>query len=617
MLSLPNPPPLIYLAQTNNEVTTTGPELVTTLNPPCIFHRLPDELQIKILGYLVVKDLLKVTEVCHKWYTLVYEGSLWKTLDIAPFYKTIPSDQLLKLGLAAGKFLKIANFRGCSQLTSHMLRVLSEHCVNVESLYLKDCRKISTPSLACFLQNATSLTLLDLSGLECVKNSTLKVIGQSLPHLEKLNLSWCKNITGEGIQQLVYNGGKCHSIEILKLNGAGLMDEMTMGILASHLPKLRQLSLASCTTLTDAAFAHLLKSSQQQWTHLNISNCSRLNDRSLKQLALHGGNQLTHLELAGCHAFTDTGMTFLAARLHSLVYLDLEDLIQLTGITIKALANNQPNLKRLCLSNCSHIDDEAILHLVLNGVCRYLDHLELDGCTITDNCLDAIATYLVNQYQERQRKRQRYEDNRQSASLDLGSSADVIYAGALSMSTSSSSFMPSPSITVTTPTSINTRESMVMIVDGDGSSPALCNQDGYDNSRRNSNDSDDTIAGSEGYQYNKDDDNNDDNNNNIQPTRTMTMEVLDCGDISEAGVRSALTKAGPFLDIKSFYSWRDGQWYDDNTNSAPRSHSETRRQRQHHHQHQQYPSAVRHRNGGRHNRHLTAGQSHSSGCVIL
>jgi hypothetical protein len=52
-----------------------------------------------------------VLQVCHKWYALVYEGSLWKTLDISPFYKTIPSDHLLKLGLAAGNFLKIANFR--------------------------------------------------------------------------------------------------------------------------------------------------------------------------------------------------------------------------------------------------------------------------------------------------------------------------------------------------------------------------------------------------------------------------------------------------------------------------------------------------------------------------
>ncbi|SAM01828.1 hypothetical protein [Absidia glauca] len=552
MLTLPNQPSLPYLTITNTKTATTLLDLTTvdTLPLSCAFHRIPDELQIKILAYLTVQDLLKVTEVCHKWYALVYEGSLWKTLDISPFYKTIPSDHLLKLGLAAGNFLKIANFRGCHQLTSQMLRVLSEHCVNVESLYLKDCRKISTPSLACFLQRATSLTLLDLSGLECVKNSTLKIIGQSLPYLEKLNLSWCKNITGEGIQHLVYHGGKCHSIEILKLNGAGLMDETTMGILALYSPKLRQLSLASCITLTDPAFARLLQSPVKRWTHLNLSNCSRLSDRSLKQLALNGGDQLTHLELAGCHALTDTGLTFLAPRLRSLVHLDLEDLSHITSATIKALANNQPNLKRLCLSNCSLIDDDAILHLILHGICTKLDHLELDGCAITDTCLDTIATFLVD-----------HERIRLEHSQELN---DVIHAPLSTSPSTSSSFTPS-SISSSGISSISSTLHSFDLSSAPIGSTALHQE---------------TLAAS--------------------CQRSMTIELLDCGDVSESGVRSALAKAGPFLDIKSFYSWRDGQWHD---HAAP-LRSSTR-----------HPSSVVRRRHDHNNRTLTAGQS--SGCLIL
>lgn len=436
--------------------------------------------------------------------------------------------------------------RGCYQLTSQMLRVLSEHCVNVESLYLKDCRKISTPSLACFLQRATSLSLLDLSGLECVKNSTLKIIGQSLPFLEKLNLSWCKNITGEGIQHLVCHGGKCHSIEVLKLNGAGLMDETTMDILASYSPKLRQLSLASCITLTDPAFARLLQSPVKQWTHLNLSNCSRLSDRSLKQLALSGSNQLTHLELAGCHTLTDSSLTFLAPRLQSLVHLDLEDLSLITSATVKALANNQPNLKRLCLSNCSLIDDEAILHLVLHGICTKLDHLELDGCAITDTCLDTIATFLVD-----------HERKRLEHSLEL---SDVIHAP-LSTSPSASSISSS-----------SIRSSSFALHATDSSSTAIGS----------------TALQQEILAH--------------QPScqRSMTIELLDCGDVSESGVRLALAKAGPFLDIKSFYSWRDGQWHD---HAAP-LRSDTR-----------HPPSVVRRRHDHNNRHLTAGQS--SGCLIL
>ncbi|KAI8099049.1 uncharacterized protein BX664DRAFT_377174 [Halteromyces radiatus] len=482
------------------------------------FQRIPDELQIKILSYLDVQSLLKVTGVCQKWYTLVHEGSLWQTIDITPFYKTIPADQLLKLGIAAGNFLKIANFRGCIQLTGHMLRVLADYCSNIQALYLKDCRGLSTPSISFFLQRVTRLTLLDLSGLETVKNSTLQIIGQSLPLLEKLNLSWCRNITGQGIQQLVDNGGKCHSLQVLKLNGCAMMDEDTMRILAYHLPRLRQLSLASCISLTDTALSYFfLPSSAPFLSHLNVSNCSRLTDRSLRHFVLPGS--LTHLELAGCTSMTDAGFLFLSPRLQTLIHLDLEDILHITDDTVKALARHQPLLQHLCLSNCANIDDEAILFLVIHGVCRQLNHLELDGCAITDHCLNTIATHLLELHEQQQKK------------VQTSSLLDSKYS-----------------------------------------------------------------------------DKDDDKVDNYQ-RRVLTIEVLDCGNVSELGVRTALVKAPSLLNIKSFYSWRDEQRYNNDSMDNTDQYLDTRR----------LHSSIGRLRGdddtGR--RQFAAGQSHSSGCVIL
>jgi F-box/leucine-rich repeat protein 2/20 len=39
----------------------------------------------------------------------------------------------------------------------------------------------------------------------------------------------------------------------------------------------------------------------------------------------------------------------------------------------------------------------------------------------------------------------------------------------------------------------------------------------------------------------------------------MSVEVLDCNNITELGVRTALAKAGPMLTIKSFYSFKTQQ----------------------------------------------------------
>lgn len=66
MLTLPNQPSVPYLTLTTTKTATTLLDLTTvdTLLPlSCAFHRIPDELQIKILAYLTVQELLKVTEV--------------------------------------------------------------------------------------------------------------------------------------------------------------------------------------------------------------------------------------------------------------------------------------------------------------------------------------------------------------------------------------------------------------------------------------------------------------------------------------------------------------------------------------------------------------------------
>ena len=42
-----------------------------------------------------------------------------------------------------------------------------------------------------------------------------------------------------------------------------------------------------------------------------------------------------------------------------------------------------------------------------------------------------------------------------------------------------------------------------------------------------------------------------------QLERRLSMEVLDCSNVTEVGIRKALAKAGPYLSIKSFYSFQE------------------------------------------------------------
>ncbi|CDH48303.1 f-box lrr-repeat protein 20 isoform 1 [Lichtheimia corymbifera JMRC:FSU:9682] len=444
--------------------------------------QLPDELQIKILGYLPPTERLRAAGV-------PFDGTLWAKIDARPFYRVIPSEQLLHLGMAAGKFLREANFRGCLQLTGHGLRTLSNFCPNIHNLQLRDCRSLSTHSIACFLHSATQLHALDLSCLDTVTNTTLINSVSQLPLLERLNISWCRNVSGHGVQAIARS---CVHLTTLILNGCSQLDETTMATLGRCLTHIQHLSVASCTSLTDQALLAFLQNELPQLSHLNVSQCARLSDTSLRHIALHTTPQLSKLELAGCVLLTDQGFCFLAPRVTSLVHLDLEDLQQITGSTVKALANNEPRLQHFSLANCTHIADDAIIHLVLYGVCRHLSHLELDNSMITDRALHTIAMSL----------RERSENGR---------------------------------------------------------------------------------------------------------TTTLHIQVLDCANVSEEGIKSAMSTAGPVLSIKSFYSWQDIVIQDEDDENEEQGIMTRRRSRR-----RTYNTI-----GHQRRRPDAAGQPNTINCIIL
>jgi hypothetical protein len=294
---------------------------------------------------------------------------------------------------------------------------------------------------------------LDVSGLDTVKYSTL--VNATCSKLEKLEMSWCRNITGNGILALAKKSS--NTLTYLKINGCPQIDEEIMALLGTSLPNLSHFSLAACTNLTDIALLSFLKtSSGNKITHLNLSSCSRLSDATLLNLAIYT-QHLEHLELAGCVLMTDQGFFHLFARVQTFIHLDLEDIHQITTTSIRSIANHQTQLQRLCLSSCTQISDDDIVYLI--NCCHQLQHLELDNCTITDEVLNNIATHLQLQEQKHNKSSQQ------------------------------------------------------------------------------------------------------------QQKRKLSIEVLDCSNVTEFGIRKALAKASPLLSIKSFYSFQEDQQDDDELNN--------------------------------------------------
>ncbi|KAL1917721.1 uncharacterized protein VTP21DRAFT_3555 [Calcarisporiella thermophila] len=350
------------------------------------FEQLPLELRVKIFRYLNVPNLMKAARVCRSWRDLAYNGALWSHIDATPFYKTIPAEQLLMLGVAAGGFLRVANFRGCVQLQSHALRTLAECCGNIQILHLSGCRSPSAASIAYLLRHLRDLLVLDVSGLNNINNYTLFTIAASCPRLERLNLAWCRGISSRGVEAVLRG---CSRLRWLRLDGCiTITDEMMLENFCAP-PELRFISLAS-THVQDRGIEALAKQCPKL-VHLNLSGC-RITDHALRQLALHCPN-LERLELAECRALTDEGFTFLALRCPNIHSLDLENCIEITDRTLQAFAGLR-RLSRLCLSYCENITDEGVAS-VLRGCRDTLTAIELDNCaSLTDSVLQSAGALL-------------------------------------------------------------------------------------------------------------------------------------------------------------------------------------------------------------------------------
>lgn len=57
-----------------SEIESDGKDL------ECHFSLLPPEIVSHILSFLSPRDLLRCSEVCHQWYNISHEPSLWKEI---------------------------------------------------------------------------------------------------------------------------------------------------------------------------------------------------------------------------------------------------------------------------------------------------------------------------------------------------------------------------------------------------------------------------------------------------------------------------------------------------------------------------------------------------------
>lgn len=341
---------------------------------------------------------------------MCFDGQLWSTLDATEYYDKIPVDQLAKIVTTAGPFVKYLNLRyaqsqvpladptllttpslsrGCIQLTNDWRTPAIWNAPrNLLTATLEGCA-LSRASLQFLIIRNPTLLHLNLSGLPTVTNSIARLIAQSCPNLESLNVNWCTNMDARGIKKIVEacpNLRELRACELERFDEAPVMSALWRANAVQHL------HLAACPGLGDDAIRTLVlgpdpeldpftnrpRTPPRRLLHLNLGRCTRLTDAALRALA-DNVPMLEGLELGGCVALTDAGFAALIPTLPRLTHLDLEECTEVTDATLVALARG-PAARRLTsvgVSYCENVGDAGVVELVRK--CRVLGNLECDN----------------------------------------------------------------------------------------------------------------------------------------------------------------------------------------------------------------------------------------------
>lgn len=260
------------------------------------WDHLPDELLLKILFYLPLQDLLKMASVCKRWHRLVFDESLWHSVDLEGLTHMGPAlQQVLKTGVRQLRcpraFVDELHFKSTGPLQVVQMD-LSSSIIPVAALedIIASCAQLQDISLEGLQLSDTvihslakngSLNQLNVSGCSGFSSDALEEMLKSCQRLLQLNISWC-DFTSDHVKIVVHHLSPC----VTHLNLSGYRDSMTLDdikVLVSRCQHIHTLDLSDSTLLMADGFPVLAQLTRLQ--HLSLSRCYHIHPAALSDLA--------------------------------------------------------------------------------------------------------------------------------------------------------------------------------------------------------------------------------------------------------------------------------------------------------------------------------------------
>uniref|UniRef100_A0A673W2U8 Zgc:158376 n=1 Tax=Salmo trutta TaxID=8032 RepID=A0A673W2U8_SALTR len=228
-------------------------------------HVMPRDVWLRVFQHLSQRELCVCMRVCRTWSRWCCDKRLWTQIDLSrqrsitpPMLSGIIRRQPVSLNL------------GYTNISKKQLMWLINRLQGLLELNVSGCPWSSVSALcqaAC-----PCLRLLDLSRVEDMKDS----------HLRELLAPPTDTRTAHGESR----GGRFQNVTELRLAGLDLTD-VTSRLLVRYLPHLTKLDLSQCGNITDQTI-HTLTSPmsplKDSLTHLNLAGCVKVTEQCLPLL---------------------------------------------------------------------------------------------------------------------------------------------------------------------------------------------------------------------------------------------------------------------------------------------------------------------------------------------
>ncbi|KAJ8751177.1 hypothetical protein K2173_016358 [Erythroxylum novogranatense] len=240
-------------------------------------------------------------------------------------------------------FHGLDEFPDFSDFGDNGVRSLAKGCCNLTKVLLRRRKNVANHGVITLVNLAQNLTTLDLG--------------------------WCNSIGDQSLEAI----GGLHFIRVLNLEGCSLITDRGLGFLAngSSSRSLKKLILADCDRVTD--FGVSLLQGMCCLEELNLAECGpKVTDNG--GMVVASIPSLKRLNLSWLINVSDITLVAIAENCEELVALVLTGCEMITGAGVRAFANHE-RLESLVLASCYSICGDDV-EMVLK--CKTLKQIVLD-----------------------------------------------------------------------------------------------------------------------------------------------------------------------------------------------------------------------------------------------